>query len=96
VGRRGTGGKQQNNFLPVLLELCADFVGMNNLDLFGRQGWGEGEERRRRRRGRRRSCLFVCHVGSRRNKLSLSEKFVSAVAAGACGLLLDDMYKRHI
>ncbi len=87
------GGKQPNKFLPVLLELCADFVGMNNLDLFGRQGCGE---ERRRRRGRRRSCLFVCHVGSRRNKLSLSEKFVSAVAMGACGLLLDDMYKKHI
>jgi hypothetical protein len=95
VGRRGTGGKQQNNFLPVLLELYADFVGMNNLDLFGRQGCGEGEEIRSRR-GRRRSCLLVGHVGSRRNKLSLSEKFVSAVAMGACGLLLDDMYKRHI
>jgi hypothetical protein len=41
-------------------------------------------------------CLSLCPVGSRRNKLSLSEKFVSAVATGACGLLLDDMYKRYI
>jgi hypothetical protein len=59
VGRRGMGGKQKNKFLPVLLELCADFVGMNNLDLFGRQGCG-GRGREKKKKKREKEKLSAC------------------------------------